>query len=258
MTHVLKALVGEVSTSTGTGAFALSAALAAPITHRRFNAVCAVGDTVEYLIRHATDNTWEAGIGTYSAANTLTRTLVIESSNSNAAVAFAAGDKTVLMTPLASRWNHWELVSVASPSAASSVVFTDLSAHFEYRVTFDLLNSVGNENLRMHISNDNGATWITDSFFSYSDISTNTQSTSTTLRIIGLETSYYGYEPIVELLRPYGIGGLQYFRVSVYDGMSVGHQTVVADCYIDSVNAIKLQPSAGNISGTVSLFRKAR
>ena len=99
MAHVLKALVGESSTSTGTGDFTLSAALAAPMVHRRFNAVCAVGDTTEYLIRHATDGTWEAGVGTYSAANTLTRTLVTDSSTGGAAISFAAGDKVVILTP---------------------------------------------------------------------------------------------------------------------------------------------------------------
>lgn len=98
MAHVLAARVAETSTSTGTGAFTLSAALTA---HRRFSAVCTVGDTVEYMIV-ADDGTWEEGIGTYSSANTLTRTTVT-SSSTGSAITFAAGNKTVLMTPLARR-----------------------------------------------------------------------------------------------------------------------------------------------------------
>jgi hypothetical protein len=97
MAHILKALVGESSTTTGTGAFTLAAALT---DHRRFSAVCATNDTVEYMIRHATNGSWEAGIGTYSSANTLTRTTMIESSTGSA-IDFAAGDKTVIITPLA-------------------------------------------------------------------------------------------------------------------------------------------------------------
>ena len=69
--------------------------------HRRFSAVCAVSDTVEYMIV-ADDGTWEEGIGTYSSANTLTRTTVT-SSSTGSAITFAAGNKTVLMTPIASR-----------------------------------------------------------------------------------------------------------------------------------------------------------
>jgi hypothetical protein len=85
--------VAESSTSVGAGDFALAGA----ITERlRFSAVCAVGDTFDYVIK-AADGTWEEGFGTYSAANTLTRTAVKRSSNANAAVVFAAGNKTVFI-----------------------------------------------------------------------------------------------------------------------------------------------------------------
>lgn len=98
MAHVLAARVAETSTTTGTGSFALAGALDA---HRRFSAVCSVADTTEYVII-AEDGTWEEGIGTYSSANTLTRTTVT-SSSTGSAINFAAGSKTVLMTPIASR-----------------------------------------------------------------------------------------------------------------------------------------------------------
>jgi len=99
MAHVLKPRVAETSTTTGTGAFTLSGALTG---HQRFSAVCATSDTTEYVIV-AENGTWEEGFGTYSSANTLTRTTVSGSSNAGAAVNFAAGNKTVLMTPQASR-----------------------------------------------------------------------------------------------------------------------------------------------------------
>lgn len=99
MAHVLKPRVAETSTTTGTGAFTLAGALSG---HQRFSAVCSTSDTTEYVIV-ADDGTWEEGLGTYSSANTLTRTTVSNSTNAGAAVNFAAGNKTVLMTPLASR-----------------------------------------------------------------------------------------------------------------------------------------------------------
>lgn len=105
MAHIMKARVAETSTSTGTGDFTLSGAVTA---HKTFASRMSVADTTEYVI-YAVDGSgvptgeWEEGTGTYSAANTLTRTTVAESSNSDAAVNFGAGSKVVIMTPLASR-----------------------------------------------------------------------------------------------------------------------------------------------------------
>jgi microcystin-dependent protein len=97
MPHITENRVLETTTTTGTGAIALAAAVTG---FRRFNAVCAVGDTTPYFIE-AVDSVgmpsgdYEYGIGTYSAANTLTRTKVLGSSNAGAAVNFAAGSKNV-------------------------------------------------------------------------------------------------------------------------------------------------------------------
>lgn len=97
MPHILEDRVLESTTSTGTGAITLAGAVTG---FRRFNAVCAVGDTVPYFIE-AVDSVglptgdYEYGVGTYSAADTLTRTTVLGSSNGGAAVVFAAGSKNV-------------------------------------------------------------------------------------------------------------------------------------------------------------------
>ena len=106
MPHIVDDLVLEqVTTPPGTGAFALAVAMAG---HKRFNAALnhitnaaiAVNDTVPYMARAVDANFvpnggWEVGIGTYSAANTLTRTTILRSSNAGAAVNFASG--TVLV-----------------------------------------------------------------------------------------------------------------------------------------------------------------
>jgi hypothetical protein len=62
-----------------------------------------VGDTCYYSIQGQTTSEWEVGLGTYSSANTLTRTTVYSSSNSGSAVTFSAGTKNVMLTMAASR-----------------------------------------------------------------------------------------------------------------------------------------------------------
>jgi hypothetical protein len=94
MAFVLEDRVRELSVTTGTGAIALAGAVSG---HQRFGAVMAVGDTCWYAIV-LPGSAWETGIGTYSAANTLTRTTVLSSSNGNALVTFAAGTKDVMIT----------------------------------------------------------------------------------------------------------------------------------------------------------------
>jgi hypothetical protein len=112
--------VAETSATTGTGAMSLSAAVTG---HIRFNAIpsIATSDTLPYLIL-AEDNTWEAGIGTYSAANTLTRTTVQRSSNSNAAVSFAAGNKIVFL------YNPGLARSIAAAASKGTPVDADILA----------------------------------------------------------------------------------------------------------------------------------
>lgn len=97
MSHVIDNRVLEASTSSGTGPFTLAGAV---LGFRSFGSVCAVADTVPYYIEAVDDSgrptgDFEFGLGTYSAANQLTRTTVRGSSNGGLAVPFAAGAKMV-------------------------------------------------------------------------------------------------------------------------------------------------------------------
>ena len=88
--------VKETTTTTGTGAVTLAGATTG---FAAFSSVLSVNDTTHYVI---TDSTaWETGLGTYSSTNTLTRTTVIASSNSNNAVNWSAGSKDVFISALA-------------------------------------------------------------------------------------------------------------------------------------------------------------
>lgn len=117
MSRIYADRVMETSSTAGTGPVTLAAAVTG---FRRFNAVCAIGDTVDYAIfgadtSGAPTGEWETGHGTYTAADTLTRTTVQASSNADALVNFAAGTKQVLLTENAA---SIEVLASGGPAAA--------------------------------------------------------------------------------------------------------------------------------------------
>lgn len=101
MAHITADRVKQISTSTGTGTFVLSSSITG---FRTFASVLAVSDTFWYAIAAFPGSEWEVGLGTYSAANTITRTTVLASSNAGSAVTFSAGDKEVFITAAASKF----------------------------------------------------------------------------------------------------------------------------------------------------------
>ncbi len=100
MTLIVEDRVRETSTTTGTGALTLAGAVTG---FRAFSSVCtSPSDTCYYMIQAVDANgvptgEWETGLGTYSAADTLTRTTPQRSSNANTAVNFSAGTKQVVI-----------------------------------------------------------------------------------------------------------------------------------------------------------------
>lgn len=92
MPRIVASNVRETTAVTSTGAATL---LGVRAPGRTFSSVMSVGDTCYYGIFHTTLNEWEIGLGTYSGANTLTRTTVLESSDGNSVVNFSAGTKNV-------------------------------------------------------------------------------------------------------------------------------------------------------------------
>lgn len=129
MAHVTDDRVLETSTTTGTGAFTLAAAVTG---FKRFSAAkqydgtaMAVNDTCSYSIWGVDANgvptaEWETGLGTYSAANTLTRTTVLRSSNADAAVSFSAGTKFVALSIVAKKSVQLDANNVTALPAAPS------------------------------------------------------------------------------------------------------------------------------------------
>lgn len=94
MALVVADRVKETTTTTGTGAYSLAGA---EDSFQAFGSVLSNSDTTYYAI---TDGTyWEVGIGTYtSSTDTLARTTILESSNSDNAVNWTAGEKQIFAT----------------------------------------------------------------------------------------------------------------------------------------------------------------
>lgn len=109
MAHLSLSNVGETSSTTGTGAKTLAAAITGMI---RFNAIpsIAVSDTVPVMIMGVDGSgnrtgQWEYGIYTYSAANQLTAATILGSSNAGAAVNFTDALQ-IYLSPLGERLLH--------------------------------------------------------------------------------------------------------------------------------------------------------
>jgi hypothetical protein len=100
MALVVKDRVKETTTTTGTGTITLAGAVTG------FQAFTVVGDGNQtyYTIAGSGSAEFEVGIGTYtSSGTTLSRDVILESSNAGSAVNFSAGIKDVFVTYPASR-----------------------------------------------------------------------------------------------------------------------------------------------------------
>ena len=124
MALVINDRVKETSTSTGTGTFDLDGAVTGFET---FVAGIASTNTTYYAIFHQGTTEWEVGRGTVTDAtpDTLARTTVITSSNSDSAVTFTAGTKDVFCTLPASKAVY--LDASGNPVGAIANVVEDTS-----------------------------------------------------------------------------------------------------------------------------------
>lgn len=118
MAFVVKDRVKVTSTTTGTGTLTLGAA--AGISFQDFS-VIGDGNTTSYTIVDPSTGAFEVGIGTYTASGTtLSRDVVLESSNSGSLVNFAAGLKEVFVAYPAER----AVVTSATPTNGDILVFS--------------------------------------------------------------------------------------------------------------------------------------
>ena len=96
MALVINNRVRELTSTEGTGAVTLGGAVGG---FQTFAAGIGNSNTTYYAISINSENEWEVGLGTLNGdSSTLTRTTVLESSNSDSAVDFSAGSKEVFCT----------------------------------------------------------------------------------------------------------------------------------------------------------------
>jgi hypothetical protein len=125
MALVVKDRVQEVSTTTGTGTFTLAGAVTS------FQSFSAIGDgnTTYYAIVLGSE--WEVGLGTYtSSGTTLSRDIILESSNGGTAVNFSAGTKNVFVTYPAEKGLYLDAsgnaIALGTPASATLTNATGL------------------------------------------------------------------------------------------------------------------------------------
>lgn len=135
--------VVETTSSTGTGAVNL---LGAVTGFRSFNAVMNDGDTCYYMIE-AVDSSgvptgqWESGLGTYNATgDTLSRTNVSRSSNSNNPVSFTTGTKRIYLAMIAQALRPLSIEPVAGTTY--TFVATDAGKHKRFTSATDVTVTV--------------------------------------------------------------------------------------------------------------------
>ena len=138
MALVLNDRVKETTTSTGTGTINLAGA---ETGFETFVAGVGNSNTCYYCIAHQSANEFEVGLGTVTDAtpDTLARTTIISSSNSDSAVNFSAGTKDVFCTLPASKTVFEDASDNIALGAAPTVsnASGDLTLDVVGDITFD-------------------------------------------------------------------------------------------------------------------------
>jgi len=160
--------VRETTATTGVGAVTLAGAVDG---FQTFAAGIGNSNTTYYAISLNTANEWEVGLGTLNSdSSTLTRTTVLESSNGDAAVDFAAGSKEVFCTLPSEKALYLD----ASGALANATVITDAN-----------INASGSASSSTFLRGDNSWTAISggsvttagETFDNYNEISSSVDTT---------------------------------------------------------------------------------
>ena len=184
MALVLNDRVKETTTTTGTGTLTLAGAVTGFET---FGSGVGNSNTTYYAITLPGSAEFEVGLGTLSSdSSTIARTTVISSSNSDNAVNFSAGTKTIFCTIPASK-------SVFLDASGNATLGADLSIGDDLTVNggvIELKNTGAQSELRMYCESSN-AHYAALKAPAHSDFAGNTTLTlpATTDTIVGRATT---------------------------------------------------------------------
>jgi hypothetical protein len=143
MAFIIADRVQETTATTGTGTITLAGASAA---FRTFAAGIGTGNTTYYCITSGNGTDWETGIGTVSGAGpyTLSRSTILSSSNSGAAIALSGTSTVFCDAPAASSPGTPPLPTVVQTAVARSA-----STSSAPTITMGAATTVGNTVLFM-------------------------------------------------------------------------------------------------------------
>ncbi len=184
MALVLNDRVKETTTTTGTGTLTLAGAVTGFET---FAAGVGNSNTTYYAVTLPGTSEFEVGLGTLSSdSSTIARTTIISSSNSDSAVNFSAGTKTIFCTIPASK-------SVFLDASGNATLGADLSIGDDLTVNggvIELKNTGAQSELRMYCEASN-AHYAALKAPAHSDFAGNTTLTlpATTDTIVGRATT---------------------------------------------------------------------
>lgn len=181
MPFVINDRVLETSAVTGTGPATL---LGASTGFQSFSAgIGANNDTYYCIVNPNVANEWEVGFGTLNGTGTvLTRTTVYRSSNSNNAVVFTAGTKTVFVTYPSTRsvnlssGGTLDLTAVTTVTSATNSPFTVNNGGTATLLSNSVASFFGNVNgfSQVNHENINSGTSASTDFVATADNGTDT------------------------------------------------------------------------------------
>lgn len=148
MPKIIADRVLVTTTTTGTGSYALSAAVAG---FRAIDTVVANNDTFDYYIEEVDGSgvptgNWETGLGTWTTGNNVARTSIYASSNANAAVNWSAGTKRIGISLVA---NSLPTITDDTTTNASRFILFDDS-------TSGVVGTVGTSSSKLYFNPSTG------------------------------------------------------------------------------------------------------
>lgn len=260
--------VMELTTTTGSGDITLAAAV---IGFQRFSDVCAIGDTFDYSIfavdgAGAPTGDWETGQGTYSAANTLTRTTMHESSTGST-VNFGSGLKYVILSHNAASvasggggsGGSVSVDRVINASAVSEVVIDALDfINYDYEVRIELRcgERFGNCDMRIQTGDSSGTIWNTNTMWQQQSGAVSSSTYDGQARV-GYSGTVQADEPIVSTVELRTTSDRKTMSGRYYFGNYESYG-VIAQNTTTVIAGVRLMFSDGDWTGKIVVYKYAK
>lgn len=168
MALVLKDRVKVSTTTTGTGTLSLGSTA----TGYQSFSVIGNGNSTYYTISSSTGSEWEVGIGTYTTSgNTLSRSVVLSSSNAGALVNFSAGSKDVFCTYPAEKAIYEEQTgNVLIDGGPITVIGSGVTSYTSFSAALAEMYANTNSFAQLYAQNLNGGSSASTDIVAYNNL----------------------------------------------------------------------------------------